>query len=103
MRMHIVLTLWEVSAVNVIQDILEMDKTAQVNIHIISSPCTTLPSFVVLCVNFTGIYHVDSLCMDGADTPSLSNGSVFLNAAAISPFSRYITWPTSVSIHDKTL
>ena len=30
------------------------------------------------------------------------NRSELPNAAAISPF-RYITWPTSVSIHDKTL
>ena len=30
------------------------------------------------------------------------NGSELSNAAAISPF-RNITWPTSVSIHDKTL
>ena len=36
MRMHIVLTLWEISAVNVIQDLLEMDKIAQVNIHIVA-------------------------------------------------------------------
>ena len=48
---------------------------------------------------------VDSLCRDGADTPlSLKkcNGSELSNAAAMSPF-RHITWPTSVSIHDKTL
>ena len=30
------------------------------------------------------------------------NGSELSNATAISPF-RHITWPTSVSIHDKTL
>ena len=30
------------------------------------------------------------------------NGSELSNAVAISPF-RNITWPTSVSIHDKTL
>ena len=35
----------------------------------------------------------------GASQPSCSNKP---NATAISPF-RYITWPTSVSIHDKTL
>ena len=48
---------------------------------------------------------VDSLCRDGTDTPiSLNkcNGSELSNAAAISTF-RNITWPTSVSIHDKTL
>ena len=30
------------------------------------------------------------------------NNPELLNVAAISPF-RHITWPTSVSIHDKTL
>ena len=47
---------------------------------------------------------VDSLCRDGADTPikPKCDGSELSNAGAISPF-RNITWPTSVSIHDKTL
>ena len=45
---------------------------------------------------------VDSLCRDGADTPNKCNGSELSNAAAISAF-RSITWPTSVSIHNKTL
>ena len=34
--------------------------------------------------------------------PFKCNGSEILNVALISPF-RHITWPTSVSIHDKTL
>ena len=49
---------------------------------------------------------VDSLYVGMAPTRPLSlkkcNGSELSNVAAISPF-RNITWPTSVSIHDKTL
>ena len=36
MRMHIVSTLWETSAVSVIQDSLEMDTTAQVSLCMIT-------------------------------------------------------------------
>ena len=35
-------------------------------------------------------------------SPNNCNGSELSNTAAMSPF-RHITWPTSVSIHDKTL
>ena len=47
----------------------------------------------------------DYLCRDGAYTAiSLNkrNSSELPNTAAISPFG-HITWPTSVSIHDRTL
>ena len=49
---------------------------------------------------------VDSLCRDGTDTRlNKRNDSELSNATAMSRFRPifFITWPTSVSIHDKTL
>ena len=58
------------------------------------------PCFYSICIRES----VDSLCRDGADTPTINkcNGSELSNTAAISPL-RNTTWPTSVSRHDNTL
>ena len=61
---------------------------------------TSLLAWLGTCLHVAYTYireSVDSLCGDGADTPSLNkcNGSELSNAAALNPF-RNITWPTHV-------
>ena len=67
---------------------------------------THSPTILHGAVRQVGYRVSETLYVGIAPTRPLSlnkcNGSEVSNEAAISPF-RYITWPTSVSMHDKTL
>jgi hypothetical protein len=61
MRMHIVSTLWETSAVSVIQDSLEMDTTAQILMNV-KKGHTAVTLTVLAITSWAPIYQCE--CLD---------------------------------------